>query len=112
MSLLDNQKSVEKSHIAGNKNESLMQCDICDFKSRNEKQMELHMGEEHDDCYFCYMCVKYFGTKQSFKYHNKFIHNEHNNLTEIEDEDSSKINNAKVNQKVKKHAKKKKSTKK
>ena len=52
------------------------------------------------------MCAKCFETKQSFKYHNKFIHKEHNNLTESKDEYSSNINNAKVNQKVKKHAKK------
>ena len=112
MSLLDNPKSFEKSSIAANKNESLMHCDICDFKSENEKQMELHMSEEHDDCYCCYLCNKYFETEQSLKYHNIFIHNEHHNLTESEDEDSSKINNAKVNQKLKKHAKKKKGTKK
>ena len=85
VSLLDNPKSFEKSYIAANKNESLMQCDICDFKSENEKQMESHMGEEHDDCYCCYMCAKYFKTKQSFRYHNKFIHNEHHNLTESEE---------------------------
>ena len=72
--------------------------------------METHMSEEHDDCYCCYMCNKYFETKQSLKYHNEFIHNEH--LTESEDEDSSKLNNDKVNQKLKKHAKKKKGTKK
>ena len=33
-------------------------------------------------------------------------------MTESEDEDSTKINNAKVNEKLKKHAKKKKGTKK
>ena len=66
VSLLDNQKSFENSYISANKNESLMRCDICDFKSENEKQMELHMGEEHDDCYCCHMCAKYFETKQSF----------------------------------------------
>ena len=89
-----------------------MQSDICDFKSENEMQMEAHLGEEHDDCSCCYMCAKYFKTKESLKYHNKFIHNEHHNLPESKDEDSSNINNAKANQKVKKHAKKKKCKKK
>ena len=74
--------------------------------------MESHMSEEHDDCYCCYLCAKYFENKQSFKQHNEFIHKEHHNMTEIENEDSSKIYNAKVNQKLKKHAKKKKGTKK
>ena len=112
MSLLDNPKSFEKSYIAANKNESLMHCDICDFKSEKEKQMESHMSEEHDDYYCCYLCAKYFETKQSLKYQNKFIHDEHHNLTESKDEDSSKINNAKINRNVKTHAKKKKGTKK
>ena len=112
VSLLDNPKSVEKSCNAANKNEILIHCDICDFKSEHEKQMESHMSEENDDCYCCYLCAKYFETKQSFKYHNEFIHNEHHTMTESEDEDSLKINNAKENQKLKKHVRKKKSKKK
>ena len=48
--------------------------------------------------------------KTSFKHHNEFIHNEHSNLTESEGEYTTQTNNAQVNQKVKKHAKKKKST--
>ena len=43
VSLLDNPKSFEKSYIASNKNESLIHCDICDFKSKIKKQMESHM---------------------------------------------------------------------
>ena len=74
--------------------------------------MESHISEEHDDYYCCYLCAKYFETKQSLKYQNKFIHDEHHNLTESKDEDSSKINNAKINRNVKTHAKKKKGTKK
>ena len=81
------------------------------LKVKKEKQMELHMSEEHYDCYCCYLCAKYFETKQSIKYHNKFIHTKHHQLTESKDEDSSKKNNAKENQKGKKHAKKKKGTK-
>ena len=98
VSLLDNAKSFEKSSNAANKNESLIHCDICDFKSENKKQMETHMSEEHDDCYCCYLCDKYFETKTSFKYHNEFIHNEHSNLTESKGEDTTKTNNAIVNQ--------------
>ena len=70
VSLLDNSKSFAKSSNAENKNKSLMNCDICDFKSENEKQMESYMSEEHDESYCCYLCAKYFVTKQSLKYHN------------------------------------------
>ena len=35
--LLDNPKSLEKSYITENKNESLMHCDICDFKSEKRE---------------------------------------------------------------------------
>ena len=109
VSLLDNPKSFEKSSNAAYKNESIINCDICDFKSENKKQRETHMSAEHDDCYCCYLCDKYFETKTSFKYHNEFIHNEHSNLTESEGENTTTKNNTKVTQKVKNHAKKKKS---
>ena len=108
VSLLDNTQTSEKSSNTANTNESLMQCDICDFKSEHEKQRISHMREEHEDCFCCYLCDKYFETKQSMKYHNKFIHNEKYNLTESECEDTPKINCNEVNQQQKKHKKKKK----
>ena len=49
------------------------------------------MIEEHEDCYSCYLCAKYFGTKQSLKYHNKLNHNEIYNITESEGEDIYQI---------------------
>ena len=75
VSLLDNTKTSEKSSNTANTNESLMQCAICAFKSENEEQRICHMREEHEDCFCCYLCDKYFETKQSMKYHNEFIHN-------------------------------------
>ena len=69
------------------------------------------MREEHEDCFCCYLCDKYFETKQSMKYHNEFIHNEKYNLTESECEDTPKINGNEVNQQQKKLKKKKKRSK-
>ena len=111
VSLLDNTKTSEKSCYTANTNTGLMQCDICDFKSTNENQRISRMREEHEDWFCCYLCDKYFETKQSIKYHNEFIHNEIYNLTEIECEDTPKINFSEVNQQQKKHKKKKKSSK-
>ena len=106
VSLLENTKTSEKSCNTENTNTSLMQCDVCDFKSENEKQRISHMREEHEDCFCCYLCDKYLETKQSMKCHNEFIHNEKYNPTESECEDTPKINCNEVNQQQKKHKKK------
>ena len=69
-----------------------------DFQSENNKQMVSHIREEHEDGYCCYLCDKYFETKQSLKY-DEFIHNQQYTLTDSEGEDAPKINSNEVNQK-------------
>ena len=63
--------------------------------------MESDIIKEHEDCYCCYLCDKYFETKESMKYQNKFIHNQHHAMTEDA-----------MTKKKKKHKKKKKGGKK
>ena len=104
MSFLDNPKPSEKSFKA----ESLIHCDICDFESENDKERISHMREEHEDCHCCYLGDKYFEGKRSLKHQNRFIHNEYYNQTESEFEGTKKMNSNEVNQKQKKHRKKKK----
>ena len=110
MSFLDKPEMSEISHRSEKKTESLNKCDICKFESENKKLMTSHMIDEHDDCYCCYLCEKYFETKQSFKYHDEFIHKEYSNVTESEGEENPQINSnkAKPKQKQKKHTKTKK----
>ena len=60
-------------------------CDICDFKSENEKPMITYISDENKDCY---PCAKYFGTKQCLIHHNEVNHKEFLNLTESEGEDT------------------------
>ena len=114
VSLLDNSKSSAESSTAANKTEISIDCDICDFKCENEKLMITHMSDEHEECYSCYLCANYFGTKQSLKHHNKLEHNDIYNLTESEGEDSVQTTSYEENkkQKEKKQRKKKKGAKK
>ena len=49
------------------------------------------MIDEHDDCYCCYLCNKFFDTKQSLKYHNEFICMEYCNVTESEGKENLQI---------------------
>ena len=89
----------EISHRAEKKTEGLNKCDICEFESENKKLMTSHMIDEHDDCYYCYLCDKYFETKQSLKYHNEFIHKEYCDMTESEGEENPQINSNDAKQK-------------
>ena len=107
MSLLDNPKSSEKTYTAANKNVTLLQCDVCDFESVNKEQMITHISDEQEDCYCCYLCPKYFETKQSLKYPNEFIHDENYTVTESDGEDTP-IKPNEVTQQQKKPKKKKK----
>ena len=69
-----------------------MNLDTCDFQSENEKQKISHMRVEHEDCYCCYLCDKYFETKQSLMYHDEFIHNQNLTLTDSNGKETHKIN--------------------
>ena len=111
VSLLDKRKSYEKPTTPENKSKTLEQCDICDFESENKNVMESHINEEHEDCYCCYLCNKYFETKESMKYHDEFIHNQHYTMSESECEDEQVQPNA-MTKEQKKHKKKKKGGKK
>ena len=110
VSLLDEAETFESSHRSENKTEGQNNCDICEFESENEKLMTSHMIDEHDDCYCCYLCNKYFETKQSFRYHNEFIHKEYCNMTESEGKYNPQMssNGAKEKHKQNKHMKTKK----
>jgi hypothetical protein len=46
------------------------------------------MIDEHEDCYTCYLCNKYFETKHSLKHHNEFIHKEFSEMTETENDET------------------------
>ena len=65
VSLLDNQKASAKPAMLENKNktEKSKFCDICDFESESKAVMTSHMSDEHEDSYTCYLCDKYFITK-------------------------------------------------
>ena len=93
-----------------NKTESLNKCDICEFESENKKLMTSHMIDDHDDCYCCYLCNKYFETKVSLKYHNEFIHKGYCNMTESEGKEHPQVNrnDSKQKHKQKKQRKTKK----
>ena len=82
VSLLDKHKSYEKSSTPENNCKTLEHCGIYDFESKKKNVMESHIIEEHEDCYCCYLCYKYFETKESMKYHNEFIHNQHYTISE------------------------------
>ena len=81
---------------------TLEHCDIFDFERETKNVMESHIIKEHEDCYCCYLCDKYFETKESMKYHNVFIHNQHYTM----------IKDAMTKKQKKKHKKKKKDGKK
>ena len=43
-----------------------------------------HMGKKHEESYSCTLCDKYFGTKSSLAFHNKYFHNIKNYCSESE----------------------------
>ena len=114
VSLLDNPKTCEIYSTTTNKTQGQFKCDICDFESKNENIMMSHMIDEHEDCYTCYLCNKYFETKHSLKHHNEYIHKEFSEMTESENDDNLPINSneRKHEQKLKKNKKSKKGGKK
>ena len=49
------------------------------------------MIDEHEDSYICYLCTKYFETKQPLKHHNEFIHKVLSDMNESENKDIFKL---------------------
>ena len=81
-------------------------CDYCNFDCVKEESLIDHMNAEHEECPYCYLCGKYFGTKKLFKSHNSETHKELQDMTDSECEKDP--HDTKDKKKVKKKNKNKK----
>ena len=70
---MDNSLSSELSPEATGEDENHLNCDQCEFKSKNEDDMIAHMAKTQGKCPSCDVCAKYFGTLKILEEHNKDI---------------------------------------
>ena len=90
--MMDNSSSSDLSPEATGEDENHLNCDQCEFKSKNEDDMIAHMVKTHGECPSCDVCAKYFGTLKILEEHNKTYHKKFDS----EPEDVEDMNGAEV----------------
>ena len=77
--------------------ETVIYCDQCEFRCKNENHMIKHISQKHEMCPSCDLCARYFGTQELLKKHNMEVHCEKDSENESDGKDTVQKESAEEN---------------